>query len=231
MMAAGDALLLTLAKMAHPTGSSSSVSFAALQAEARYIAANAEEGEQYELGDAADKIVNAWAKAAAGGSVAGEVLLQALSIAKYAPEHLSINKTMWLIYNKSQETWPTYEGKAIPKTKKSLMSFWTKYKTVSHLWASYRLALRGEDSPALAWMASDEGLVWFYGVARQLCDLADDHDLPLGNGTLKAMRTNLPSLSSPLSQTMVQVPIEPLTDWAHEKLAEYNVDDWRYMAS
>lgn len=183
-------------------------------------AINCEDAVSYESSKALSSLIDLIAERAPAGSLAGEILLQYISLKYHKPEHASLNKARWTCRRNALEGWALADGKKVPTSDKRFKDFWTEYRGVAHLWAAWQIEGQSEPKVMLAVCQNEERLVRFLGIAARLFLLA------VAQVEGKELLFNLgpdPYIIAPTGLPDVKVVPPPPTEWALKVLDEYRV--------
>ncbi|MGD0074356.1 MAG: hypothetical protein ABSD31_08415 [Candidatus Binataceae bacterium] len=187
------------------------------------------------LAQAADYARNAKAQiekatdSAYGLTIAGDLLLLVVTAALRAPEHASLARAIRVL-TEDQARGRTHGGRKVAASPRSVRDAWSRFKSVAHLCAAWRLY--GDGGPGLEQLApiSNDTLPNFLAAAEIFRSLGEAHHAPSGCKGTKFYRESLLSpaetwkVPPDLILPELSLGVPPLTDFVQQSFRNYRAD-------
>jgi len=161
-----------------------------------------------------------------GVTVAGDLLLFIISASLHSPKDASLERAV-RVWSEDQALGRTGDGHSVAASRRSIMGAWSKFKSVAHLCAAWRLS---QHEARASNPAVPEELANFLAFAETLRLLGERHHPPAGR---TGSKPHLDSTLDPettwrtppdLELRGVTLGIPPLTEYAIEILKRYHAE-------
>ena len=171
----------------------------------------------FELGGR-DGAIRRVEKSAREGWIAGEILIYVVTLAKHAPDHASIRKAQHLVACHTTAI-NRFQHRSFPQSYTAIENAWSRFKTVSHLWAA--LIFHSNESNGSNLLFDDPNLPSLLADAKWFETQGCRHHPPhMGNKSVPVLDYN----------EIWRIPKCPDIPSAHLELAPLLDDERRWLA-
>jgi hypothetical protein len=178
-----------------------------------------------------DELMRRSAERAVQGKVAANILWLVLSLASSAPQHATVRKAIRVIGVHSARFHTDGTGR-LPSDTTTIKKIWSRFKTVSHLWAAiqYQRSREGYSSGSLGDLMSPESVPEVLAIAKHIRVRGEGHRPPGGStnsrrldvSTLDPETTWKPPGDVALPIVKLKTPTPP--KWVLEELRGYRAE-------